>query len=253
MEQEIYKRILNDNSAIPVPNYYRLKMDIINKIDAGIWAEHEKLPSENVLCEQYGVSRTTVRKTFDELAATKYIYKIQGKGTYVEEAAKRQNNISKADYGCSEMIRRQGGKPSHRVIAQDIKTVDEKERECLELEIGEQIIEYKRVYYNNDFPVIYAKTCINQKFVPGIERIDFSKTTLSRVLKEEYGLQISRERCIFKAIPADKEISTALGVPLDFPILYRAIVCKARNEKAVFPIEVSQLYYRTDGIKVEIG
>ena len=45
--------------------------------------EHEKLPSENILCEQYGISRTTVRKTFDALAASKYIYKIQGKGTYV--------------------------------------------------------------------------------------------------------------------------------------------------------------------------
>ena len=91
MEQENYKNVMDNTSEIPVPKYYRLKMDIITKINSGLWAEHEKLPSENILCEQYGISRTTVRKTFDALAASKYIYKIQGKGTYVEEASKRQN------------------------------------------------------------------------------------------------------------------------------------------------------------------
>ena len=79
MDRDAYKNVIQNTSEIPVPKYYRLKMDIINKINAGIWTEHEKLPSENVLCDQYGVSRTTVRKTFDELAANHYIYKIQGK------------------------------------------------------------------------------------------------------------------------------------------------------------------------------
>lgn len=252
MEQGFYKNILNDSSELPVPKYYRLKMDIINKIDTGIWAEHEKLPSENVLCEQYGVSRTTVRKTFDELALTKYIYKIQGKGTYVEEAEKRQNNVSKEDYGCSELIRRQGGVPSHKVVVQKVEEADELQRECLHLEPGDKVIAYNRVYYNNGFPVIYAKTNINQKFLPGISETDFSKTTLSGVLKEKYGLQITRERCVFQAIPADEEISTALEVPLDFPILYRAIVCIAKKGNEKFMVESSQLYYRTDGIKLEM-
>lgn len=250
MDRDAYKNVIQNTSEIPVPKYYRLKMDIINKINAGIWTEHEKLPSENVLCDQYGVSRTTVRKTFDELAANHYIYKIQGKGTFVEEASKRQKDIHKEDYGCSEMIRRQGKTPSHKVIKQEIQQADERMAECLNLEIGEDIIVYERVYYSDGLPVIYAKTGISPKYVPGIAEVDLSTTTLSEVLKKKYGLTITRERCVLRAVPADSEMSAALDVPLNFPILYRAVICKASNDTRTFPIEASQLYCRTDSIDI---
>ncbi len=255
MEQQIYKNITNHNSEIPVPKYYLLKMDIINKIDTGVWAEHEKLPSENVLCEQYGISRTTVRKTFDELSANKYIYKIQGKGTYVEEVSKRRKDLPKEDYGCSEMIRRYGKTPSHQIIRlelSEIQAEDDVLAECLGLKPGEQIVSYERIYCSDGQPIIYAKTAINQKYLPGFSEIDLGSKPLSEVLREDYGLTVTRERCVFRAIPANEEISAALGVSLNFPILYRAVVCRATNGTDIFPVETSQLYCRTDCMPVEI-
>ena len=34
MEQENYKNVMDNTSEIPVPKYYRLKMDIITKINS---------------------------------------------------------------------------------------------------------------------------------------------------------------------------------------------------------------------------
>lgn len=252
MEQENYKNVMDNTSEIPVPKYYRLKMDIITKINSGLWAEHEKLPSENILCEQYGISRTTVRKTFDALVASKYIYKIQGKGTYVEEASKRQNVVRKEDYGCSEMIRRQGMEPAHKVLRQEICPSDAVSAECLHIESGNEILNYVRVYYGDGIPVIFAKTAINIKYLRGLSEIDLSKTTLSEVLKNDFGLTITPERCVLRAISADEEMSSVLDVPKDFPLLYRAIVCTATNGVVTFPVETSQLYFRTDCMPIEI-
>lgn len=47
----------------------------------------EKLPSEKEIGEMYSVSRTTVRLAMDELEKTGYIYRLQGKGSFVSNFA----------------------------------------------------------------------------------------------------------------------------------------------------------------------
>jgi GntR family transcriptional regulator of arabinose operon len=53
------------------------------KILAGRVAEGAKLPSEERLAQDYGVSRMTARQSLVELAAQGLIYRIPGKGTFV--------------------------------------------------------------------------------------------------------------------------------------------------------------------------
>ena len=43
MEREPYQKIADEISEMPVPKYYRLKMDIISKINTGEWTDHTKL------------------------------------------------------------------------------------------------------------------------------------------------------------------------------------------------------------------
>lgn len=73
----------------PLPLYYQLKQIIIEMIEAKKLGENERIPTEKALCEKYGISRATVRQALTELENEEYIYKIQGKGTFV--AAKNMN------------------------------------------------------------------------------------------------------------------------------------------------------------------
>ena len=45
-----------------------------------ICPSNDKLPTEKEICEEYSVSRTTVRLTMNELENRGYIYRIQEKG-----------------------------------------------------------------------------------------------------------------------------------------------------------------------------
>lgn len=67
-----------------VPKYYSLKRDLVKKIEMGDYQEDMPILSERELMETYQVSRITVRRAIDELVNEGYLYKIQGKGTYIK-------------------------------------------------------------------------------------------------------------------------------------------------------------------------
>lgn len=65
--------------------YYELMEDLHHKIIEGEIRPGEKLPSENKLSVEYGVSRQTVRKALQILQNDGYIYAEHGRGTFCSE------------------------------------------------------------------------------------------------------------------------------------------------------------------------
>lgn len=77
--------------------YSKLAEDLKRMILEGGIQAGEKLPSENVLAEQYQVSRHTVRKALAILTNEGYIYAEHGKGTFCSELVrhtKKSRNIA---------------------------------------------------------------------------------------------------------------------------------------------------------------
>jgi GntR family transcriptional regulator len=83
------------NKYSTVPLYCQLRNIILKKIESGFFAEDSKIPSEQDLCEKYGISRPTVRQAINELTNNGQLYKLKGKGTFV---TKRKSNINIKDY-----------------------------------------------------------------------------------------------------------------------------------------------------------
>lgn len=65
--------------------YYDLMEDLRKQILSGAIKPGEKLPSENQLSTEYGVSRQTVRKALQILQNEGYIYAEHGRGTFCSE------------------------------------------------------------------------------------------------------------------------------------------------------------------------
>jgi len=78
-----------------VPLYCQLKHIILEKIESGEYKEDSKIPSEQDLCEQYNISRPTVRQAINELTNNGHLYKLKGKGTFV---SKQKSCINIKDY-----------------------------------------------------------------------------------------------------------------------------------------------------------
>lgn len=72
-----------------IPIYNQLYEDIVN----GVYEKGSLLPSEHLLAEKYHVSRNTLRQALTILNQDGYIYKKQGKGTFVSyDSAKKQKD-----------------------------------------------------------------------------------------------------------------------------------------------------------------
>lgn len=65
--------------------YSQLMEDLKEKILSGQVHPGDKLPSENTLAKEYGVSRQTVRKALEVLENQGYIYAEHGRGTFCSE------------------------------------------------------------------------------------------------------------------------------------------------------------------------
>ena len=83
---------------------------LIKEINEGKYKEHERIPSERELCDIYQLSRITVRQALQELEREGYIYKLQGKGTFVAPVSYNQNLVKL--YSFSEEMRKIGKKPT---------------------------------------------------------------------------------------------------------------------------------------------
>lgn len=66
------------------PLYRKIYLDLRRKITNGTYSENLALPAERVLCQFYHVSRSTLRRSLDELQRDGYITKTQGNGNFVK-------------------------------------------------------------------------------------------------------------------------------------------------------------------------
>jgi len=65
--------------------YAKLMIKIKEKIDSGFWIVDEVISSEAELEREYQVSNITVRRALKELSAEGVVYRIKGKGTYINK------------------------------------------------------------------------------------------------------------------------------------------------------------------------
>ena len=66
-----------------LPLYEQIKSKLIARIASGEWPTEAVLPSEWDLADEFGVSQGTVRKAVSELTALGWLYRQQGRGTFV--------------------------------------------------------------------------------------------------------------------------------------------------------------------------
>lgn len=73
----------NQAAKKSLPKYRQIEEDLRYKILFGHWKPGDQIPTEEELCDQYRVSRITIRKAINELENAGYLVRQSGKGTFV--------------------------------------------------------------------------------------------------------------------------------------------------------------------------
>ena len=134
------------------PLYQQLVLRLKNDIAVGVYGAGARIPSEQLLCDTYGVSRVTVRKAMLELVQEGLLVRRQGKGTFVAEARIQRNLQHITSF--SEACRQMGHSAGAKLISAEWTEASPEDAEKLGIAAGENMLEICRLRLCDGEPVM---------------------------------------------------------------------------------------------------
>ena len=195
----------NDN----LPLYQQLQRGIREAIEKRILGPDDALPSERQLAEDLGISRITVRKAIDGLAAEGLLVSRQGSGNFV--CTRIDKNFAKLT-SFSEDMRARGRHPRSVWLKRSEGTVTPEESLKLALSPGTLVYRFHRLRFADDEPMAIEFATIDATTLPSLEAVDASLYDALeaagnrpvRALQRLHALLLNAEQAkLLKAKPAD--------------------------------------------------
>jgi GntR family transcriptional regulator len=225
----------------PIPLYFQLKTIIESRIAAGEFNPGDKIPSENQLCEDYGVSRTTARQAIAELVSSGKLVRTQGRGTFV--AHQHSDRLLFRLTGFSSDMKKQGFSPSSKVLEFRVIIPTTDIAKILQLNPTDAVIYIKRLRYIDGNLMGYEKTHLPFMRFSTLTKEDIENSSLYEILINQFDTVPTRTLINFEAIRCNEKMCKILETTPDIPILSMSDVTFDQNDRL---FEYSRTFYRGD-------
>ncbi|MCI8559116.1 MAG: GntR family transcriptional regulator [Lachnospiraceae bacterium] len=226
--------------------YRKIEEDIIEAIKEGRLRPGDRIDSESVLKQRYGVSTITVRRAFSDLISQGYLNGVQGVGTFV---AKKQMIRALTSISFSEELLEQKYVIDLYVDAIE-EIIDKRISEALDIAPEQSVIRVKRVRMANEDPVAYHISYIDSRILSLkqaqeiYERKSFYKTLDSIGRKPTWAVENYSVRDV-----TDAHISELMGIPKGNSAFFIKRTAYNDEDKVV---EYSETYFHKDWYSVNV-
>ena len=206
----------------PVPVYYQIQQDLIQRINRGEWRIGELMPSESLLIKEYQVSRVTLRQALAELEKDNLIKRYRGKGAFVT-GVNPKPFVYNLNYKLVSGNR--GSKGDDEISAKilDLKYVSPAYREImnqLNMPDGDVcVIFLKRVFYLGGKPIAIGRSWLPAKLLPEFVEKGLINNSLSCTLKERYNILPSTVDDNIEVVRCSQSDSALLNCTMDVPLM----------------------------------
>lgn len=193
-----------------VPRYYQLANILRKQISDGELEAHNTIPSERELEKLYSVSRTTIRQAIDMLVRQGFLYREQGRGTFVSPQ-KLQKGISELT-SFSEDMKQRGLEPGQKILQIGFVDATQKVKTHLELpDDQEKVFCIKRIRLGDGIPMGLQTSFYN---LP-------DNKVITREILEEYGSTYRILQEVFHLVPteADETLEVTVATPEEAQLL----------------------------------
>jgi DNA-binding GntR family transcriptional regulator len=201
-----------------IPQYRKLYEVLRKHISDGVYQEGDLLPSENELCQLYGMTRPTVRQSLSTLANDGYIKKHQGKGSIVHRLQRDIGILSVS--GTTSAVGDRNLKTKIIVKPRLMSWPNDFMFLLSDLEKESGCINLERVRLLDNIPIFYDISYIANINLPRITARQFEDRSLFKILRDHYNIEITGGEQRIKAIPASVKISRFLKLKRGQPVLH---------------------------------
>jgi GntR family transcriptional regulator len=237
-------RPLEDPPARFVPRYYEIEQALRARVAA--LRPDDPLPSDAMLCEEFGVSRMTARNAVQRLAQEGLVYRVPGRGTFVAEPPVHRQAGSLLSF--TEEMRRRGRVPSSRVLAVGVREPGPAEASRLQLGPEALVVAVRRVRVADEEPMAIEEAVFPATVAALIERADLEHHSLHDTLVAS-GHVPTMGRARLGAEAAGADDAALLDVPPGSPLLVEKRVIHDQDGR---PLELCESRYAGDRYGLDV-
>jgi GntR family transcriptional regulator len=204
----------------PIPLYYQLQRDLLERIRNGEFRPDEPLPTEERLCSDYGISRITVRRALDALLHDGVIARRRGVGTFVSQSDQPLKSVRLA--GSLEDLL---GAPefSYTLLARSRVQPPAPVRQALALADTARAVLLETVNYSSGEPFGYSEIYLPEEVGVLIQAADVTgEIPMLRVVEHHLGQRVARAEQTIEPALAGRTAATHLGIKASKPVLRAA-------------------------------
>jgi GntR family transcriptional regulator len=219
-----------------VPIYHQIAQVLRRRIEAGEWGQGNHLATEQALCREFGVSRTTVRHALSQLKREGLLSSQRGVGTRrVGEPARTKyvSNLSDplhADLSSDPRIISAERVPARGVIAA-----------FLGLSEGDPIFKLVRVHFLDDEPLSVVESYLPTVMEGAIDR--FPHRSLHDIMWNDFGLKVAKSVHAVCITRAETHVANLLQIGLGDPVMHVRATTYLQDGR---PIRWTDNYFRED-------
>lgn len=179
-----------------------LRDDIVN----GVYSPGQQLALEKEMCEQYGVSRITIKRAVDELVKQGLVVKRRGSGTFVkslEDQDVKELGMANQFNGFAATFK--GRDVGTQVLKFDIVHPEKEVAAKLQITEDDFIYDIIRVRSLDGEPIVVEYTQMPIQLIPGLKRHVLENSIYS-FIEGDLKLKIqSAHRTVRAVMPTDEE------------------------------------------------
>ncbi len=197
------------------PLYQQIKDAILEKISSGVWGPGTRLPSENRLVPELGVSRMTITRALRELTQQGHLKRVHGVGTFVATPQRHASLIEL--HNIADEIRERGMTHRAEIVALEESVCDPALAASMELSPGALVFHIALVHYQDEQPIQFEDRYVNPALAPGFMTADFETLTPTQYLVDR--IRPEEMEHIVQATLPGPEICRRLQIPPTEPCL----------------------------------
>lgn len=231
----------------PVPLYQQLADRLRRQIADGAYRIGDRLPSEDALGEEFGVSRITVRAALDQLSAAGLLKRHRGKGTFVSAPPVEHELIRLTDF--VEDMMAAGLRPASQVIQLCEEPSSAEVAVELQIAPGTPVVRLDRLRLGDHSPIAVDHTFLPLRYGRLLDREHLEDETIYRQLETRYGIPVLSGTFMIEAGVAPSDLAAYLHVDQGSPLLIIRRTSYGASREVIY---YQKRYYRADRVRYRL-